>query len=771
MKTIRTIFFFLFILLCRVEGIHAQNRIVDSLLTLIKTDNANSSDTSKVRNLNALGQELWKKGDYDKSMKYANDAVFLANTILLKEGKSNNFRLKVAIAKSYRIIGYSYLGQGNYPAALKNHFASLRIREEIGDKLEIADSYYRIGTIYGEQNKYSDALQNLLASLKIYEELKDKKNICHLYSSIGVVYESQGNYPDALKQYLAALKIREEIGDKKGIASSYNDIGLVYWRQGKYADALEKYFACIKIMEELGDKTAVASTYNNIGLVYVSQGNYSEALKNQLAGLKTRQAIGNKENIADSYNNIGMIYDYQGKHSDALKNYLASLKIRQEIGDKQGIAGSYINLGGTNAMLKNFSEARRQLELGLSLSKEIGYKQWIMNAYQGLYVLDSIMGNYKASFANYKLYVLSRDSMFNEESAKKSMQAEMNYQFEKKQNEEKLQQEKKDTIAHEEKQKQTNILILVSCILMLLGVFSVFIYNRFRVTHKQKEIIEKQKTEVDEAYLHLGKKNRIIEEKNKDITDSINYAKRIQDALLKEEEHVTAHFPPHFILFKPKDIVSGDFYWGMEKHGHWYLCIADCTGHGVPGAFMSMLGIAFLNEINAEEKLLTPAEILDKLSDKIVKELKQTQEKTENKDGMDISMMRLNLQTKELEWAGANNPLWIVRNQKNGEQASQLIEYAADKQPIGYTYNPKPFTNNVIPIQSGDTVYLFSDGYADQFGGPKEKKFKYKQLQEVLLGLSNQPVANQKEILNKTFEQWRGNIDQVDDVAMIGIRM
>ena len=786
MKTFFYIFLFLFTLLCRLDLAQGQNQTIDSLLALLKVDSTSqessrkeagiAKDTNKVKTLNVLSEQFWKNREFEKANITANKAISLANLMILNEGKDFKGWLQKSIARSYHIIGSCFLSQNNYSDAMKNFLIALKISEKNNDKHEIADAYYKIGTIYTNENKYADALKNYFSALRIYEELKNKKNICHTYTVIGIAYESKGNYPDALKNYFSALKIREEIGDKEGIASSYNDIGLIYWRQGKYADALKKYFSALEMFEKIGEKNGVATTYSNIGLVYEYQGNYTEALKNQLEVLKTKQVVGDKQGIADSYNNVGMVYESLNNHSEALKNHLASLKIREEIGDKVGIAGSYINLGETNAALKNFSEATKQLQRGLSLSKELGNKEWIKDAYVNLSTLDSMMGNYKASLAYYKMYVTYRDSMFNEENTKKSLQAEMDYQFEKKQGEEKLQQGKKDMIDREEKQKQKNVLTLVSCFLILLLVFSVFIYNRFRVTQMQKKIIETQKYEVDDAYLHLGEKNKIIEEKNKDITDSINYAKRIQDALLKEEEHVTAHFPSHFILFKPKDIVSGDFYWGMEKQGHWYLCIADCTGHGVPGAFMSMLGISFLNEINAQEKLLSPAEILDQLRDKIVKELKQTGEQVENKDGMDISMMRFNLQTKELQWAGANNPLYIIKASPDraiGGNTGKLslVEYSPDKQPIGFTYQPRPFINHIISTEPGDSIYLFSDGYADQFGGPNEKKFKYKQFQEVLLTIFNQPVASQKEILNNTFENWRGKLEQVDDVAIIGIKL
>ncbi len=234
--------------------------------------------------------------------------------------------------------------------------------------------------------------------------------------------------------------------------------------------------------------------------------------------------------------------------------------------------------------------------------------------------------------------------------------------------------------------------------------------------------------------------------------------------MLKEEDHVSGHLPEHFILFKPKDIVSGDFYWALEQQNYFYSAAVDCTGHGVPGAFMSMLGIAFLNEITANNHNLSPAEILNQLRDKIVKELSQTGKPGDSKDGMDISLTRLHLETKELLWAGANNPLYLI---KNGE----LIQIKPNKQPIGYQDNMGLFTNNIFNLESGTSFYLFTDGYADQFGGEDGKKFKYKQLQELLLTNRTEPMEIQKQKLNDVFDNWKGRLEQVDDVCIIGMRV
>ncbi|MBK6525263.1 MAG: SpoIIE family protein phosphatase [Crocinitomicaceae bacterium] len=291
--------------------------------------------------------------------------------------------------------------------------------------------------------------------------------------------------------------------------------------------------------------------------------------------------------------------------------------------------------------------------------------------------------------------------------------------------------------------------------LILLLIFIGFIYNRFKITNRQKNIIEEQKD--------------LVEEKQKEILDSINYAKRIQNAILPSQRVVTNLLPEHFILYLPKDIVAGDFYW-MEsvndtsnpKNHAVLFAAADCTGHGVPGAMVSVVCNNSLNRSVREYGLTDPGKILDKTREIVVQEFEKSDEDV--KDGMDISLCSLSLDAKTLSWAGANNPLWIIRN-------SELIEFKPDKQPIGKIENPKSFATQTIQLQKGDSIYIFTDGLQDQFGGEKGKKFKASKLKEILLSMQQQPLPNQKETLKEAFITWKGRLEQVDDVCVIGVRI
>ncbi len=430
-------------LLLTVNG-KAQNNTIDSLQAVLKTQ---QEDTNKVNTLNELSWELKNVGNFTVALKYANEGMLMAKQIGYKKG----------MATSYSRQGQVYQYQGNYPEALKNHFAALKIKEELGNKQEIANSYINIGNIYYSQSNYPEALNNYVTSLKINEELGNKAGIAYSYSGMGVVYTDQGIYPEALKSYLASLKINEELGNKTGMAGAYNNIGNVYSNQGNYPEALKNYFTSLNVNEELSNNAGMAEAYNNIGIVYFDQGNYPEALKNYFASLKIKAELGNKAGMSSSYNNIGNVYGKQGNYPDALSNYLTALKINEEIGNKAGLTNAYGNIGIVNLQLKKYDEAYAYLNKALQLSKEIGAKEYIRDVFQGLATLDSETNNWRSAYQNHKMYILYRDSLVNEDNTKKTVQTQMNYEFDKKEQATKLVQEKKDAVAKQKMQKQALI--------------------------------------------------------------------------------------------------------------------------------------------------------------------------------------------------------------------------------------------------------------------------------------------------------------------------
>ncbi|MCB2194999.1 MAG: SpoIIE family protein phosphatase [Bacteroidetes bacterium] len=281
---------------------------------------------------------------------------------------------------------------------------------------------------------------------------------------------------------------------------------------------------------------------------------------------------------------------------------------------------------------------------------------------------------------------------------------------------------------------------------------------------KEKEIEEKNER-IEFQIQNELKQREIIIKKNKEIMADIRYASRIQQAILPNLEFINKSTKEYFILHQPKSHVSGDFYWLANSGSQKIITVGDCTGHGLSGALMHMLGSVYLNEIVTKGNFKTASDILNQLRDHIMHSLNQTGESGEAQDGLDIALCVIDCDQKKLQFSGANNPLYIIRNK-------ELIEIKGDRMPVGIHINfDKPFTNHLVDIESDDILYMFSDGFADQFGGPKGKKFRYKQFKELLISISNEPMSIQKEILNNTHDKWRGSLDQIDDILVFGIKI
>jgi serine phosphatase RsbU (regulator of sigma subunit) len=318
-------------------------------------------------------------------------------------------------------------------------------------------------------------------------------------------------------------------------------------------------------------------------------------------------------------------------------------------------------------------------------------------------------------------------------------------------------------------EKQKLILYFVVLALLLVSFLGYYIYRGYKIKkeanirlEEKNRIISMQKDEIEQQRdLAEAQRDQIAYQK-KHITDSIMYAKRIQTALIPSLELFSDKLE-HFVLYKPLAIVSGDFYWVSSLGNKQVIISADCTGHGVPGAFMSMLGVTMLNEIVNGKHVLMPDQIIEQLREGVIKSLKQVAEEDSIKDGMDIAVCMVDFDENILWYAGANNPLYLVRK-------GELIHYRADKMPAAIHYRMTPFTLHKIELQKGDAFYIFSDGYSDQFGGPNQKKFMSNQLRETLIAMEGQPMLKQGERLNEIFEGWRGDSPQVDDVTLIGVR-
>ena len=692
---------YFFILLFLPFIAFSQQRDIDSLKNVLKTQ---KEDTNKVNTLNKLSWNLILSSQYDSAFAYAESAKKIA--------KKFSFNFGVAAA----------------------------------DGLE--------GGVFFSEGLYTKAIEYYQNALAIDDTLKREASSATVLGNIGNVYSDQGDYVKAVQYDLKALAIYNKLKNKKGIARNLSNIGVVYQHQQNYTKASECYFKALSMYHDMGNKIDMANTLANIGDLYDDQKNDEEALKYNFKALAIFKTIGDKNDYALTLGDIGGIYFNQKKYSKALNYFFEALPIEQKIKDYDGAMNIICNIGNTYRLQKKYRLAKIYLDSALVNSKKMESKALTRDAYQNLSILDSTIGNHKTALTDYKNYIIYRDSLVNSANTKKIVQAQITFDFQQKEAAQQAIQEQKNIVEKQERNKQRIIRNAFIGGFLLMFALAFFIFRGLREKQKANVIISEQKQKVDLAFAQLHQKHT-------EITDSINYAKRIQLAMLKEENHVSKNLPEHFIFFQPKDVVSGDFYWSFEKENFWYVAAVDCTGHGVPGAFLTMLGSAFLNDICAQKNNFSPAEILNLLRDKIIHELGG---QSEVKDGMDISLCRINLLTKEIEWSGANNPLWII-------QQNEFQEFKPDKQPIGFQQNQKPFTNHIVQLKEGSLIYLFTDGIADQFGGVKGKKFKYKQLKEIFQTISMQSMSEQKQIVQTAFQNWKGNLEQVDDVCVIGIRV
>jgi len=490
---------------------YAQNPFFDSLKNSLA---AARHDTDKLRLLVQLSEVC----EPNEILKYTKPAIELADKLLqYKPADPLRSHINNSKAAALNNTGFIYMNKGDFTLALDYYLKGLKIREETGDKQGVAESLNNVGYIYENQGNIVKALNYYEKSLKMREKIGDKYGIAISLNNMGLIYNKLGNIPGALDHFDKSLKMREQIGDKQGIGQSFSNIGTIYNKQGDNTKALDYYKKSLKIREEIGDKQGIAVSLNNIGLIYNMQGDMPQALVSWNKSLKIQEEIGDKQGIAYSLNNIGGAYRIQGYISRALDHYMRSLKIQKEIGDKQGIARSLYSIGGIYLEQNNISLALSYSDSSLTLSKELGFPENVRNAEQVLSKIDSAKGNYAGAFEHYKQFIIYRDSINNEETRKASIKAQLKYEYEKKEAVMQESQEKERAVAEGRNRFQQIVIWSVAGGLLLVVIFAAFVYRSLKITHKQKQVIE---------------------EKQREILDSIHYAKRIQNALMTHERYI-----------------------------------------------------------------------------------------------------------------------------------------------------------------------------------------------------------------------------------------
>ena len=541
----------------------------------------------------------------------------------------------------------------------------------------------------------------------------------------------------------------------------------------------ERYFTnYLKSQQKQENKQKIAQAYNNLGIVSRAMDNYPAAINYYNEALDIYRAFNDTSGIKSVYNNLGVLNEHLNLLSKALEYYQKSLSLEKEFNNPDGISTSYLNLGGIYYKLEQYEPALNYCQKAIPICDSLGYMITLEMVYDLMYKIYRDTGKPKEALNYFEKFYELNNKRLNQETKAKIAELEIKYQTDKNQKEIELlnkQKNQKSTI-------NTILLIAIGVVFLQTFILLRIIAKRKRnnqilqlqneeMSRKNEEIetqrdeIEAQRDEIQRQKGFADKQTDYILRQNKDITDSIEYAKHIQIALFPDKLTLQKILREGFCLFEPKDIVSGDFYWVAELDGKSIIVAADCTGHGVPGAFMSIIGINFLNEIVFDENEQKPSEILNRLRKKVVKTLVHSNRIEEAKDGMDMSLVILDHEKMKLQYAGAYNHLYFIRG-----HMLEIIK--ADRMPVGLSAKAmKPFTNHEIDIQPGDQFYMFTDGYADQFGGPLRKKFRIGNLRELLLEIHDKNIQEQKQILYESFINWKGEQPQVDDVLVLGFKI
>lgn len=679
------------------------------------------------------------------------------------EKKGNKLEATKAYSSAAIVLQDSaYLGK-----ALVVLDKALKLVKTTGDKNTEAQIKSQIASVYYDSGIYKLTVKNYNEAIELKKQLKDEKGASQLLSDLGGTLTNIYQYDNALDAYEQALKIEEKTGNKEDATETCNQIANIYYNQSNYKKSIEFYTKALDASKTINDKKIAGNLLNSLGVVYYKMGNYDNALNYFNKSIDNDKQTGNKKNMSLTYNNMGNVNFDWNKYETAIEYYQKSLLIKKELNFEEGIAVSLLNIGNAYMQLKNIPKAIEFLNSSLDLSKRIKFREVMRQAYKGLSKVYEAKNDFKSAVDNYKGYAsiggpasvdegqfVEFGNQYERESKTiKRLKKELYKQKILADNEALLNKQKEQQLAIKNmelknqklKVLRTNILLIFSILCILLaGLFALQYYNRYKERKLYGEVITFQKQQ---------------------ITDSIEYASRIQKAVLPPIELVKSIFPESFIFNRPKDIVSGDYFYVAVLDGKTYVAVADCTGHGVPGAFMSMLGISLIKEvIMLDEKAPSANQVLNQLRDSLMKALHQTGKEDEAKDGMDIALCIIDPKNNTLEYSGANNPCYVIREEK-------IIDLKADRMPIGIHPVLKPFTSQKIDLQNNDVIYLFSDGYRDQIGSETLKKYKKEHFNNLLLKIHKLPIEEQYAKMEVEHINWRGDIEQTDDIMVMGIKI
>lgn len=608
---------------------------------------------------------------------------------------------------------------------------------------------------------YSDDADTILKYSEQAIELAEKLNISPAQPIIlkGVGYLNSGKLASALECFMKAANYYKV--DPIGMAIVYIYISEAYNQQENYDNA--KYYLnnAVEIFRKEKDTIRLASALHNLGYVNYSMGQYDTALILYSNTSKIYQKLGYLTQFAICLGNSGLVYSRQSEFEKAENYLLRAIEILTKQGDERAVTQYMIEYAG---ILQHKGEIKKGIiyaTVSFNKATKNNFLEFERDAAYRLAKLYQVSGKYNSAYHYLSLYINANDSIKSIKNIQKMADLRTEFEVAKKQAE-------VDVLR---KNKLIQLIVIIGLVLILLLAIGIILLYYYSLKRSQKltAAIEERRILLEKQSQELKEQREELMLQKEEIISSINYAKRIQSAILPPEVYINELLNENFILYLPKDIISGDFYWIKQVKNYIILASADCTGHGVPAAFMSMLGISCLNEIVQSREFTHANQILNELRKEIKHSLRQTGKKEEMRDGMDIALCVIDSKNNIMQYSGAHNPLYIISN-NNGN--SKIKEIKADSMPVGIHFlGDKSFTNHEVQLEIGDTFYIFSDGFIDQIGGENNHRFTSERFKKLLLTIYDQPLYEQKEILEKTLKDWMGENSQRDDILVIGVRV
>lgn len=664
-----------------------------------------------------------------------------------------------ATISAYLALSQSAINSG-YEQSLDYARKGLAVAEQLDDKVWQGRCYYQMGNSsfsFGLAQEAITCFTSAITLLRNNQAPVARYWLAKSMNGIGNAQRRLGRLKEATDSYLEAKEIYEALGDKKGIAGAYNNLGIIFIAEGQQEKALEYLRIARRMNIEINNRAWLAKNLSNMGNAFYNLQMFDSAEVYFKEGMRMSEEVGDQTGWASDVMNLGNVYTSQKNYAGAATQFTTALNFYRTTGRESDMAFVMYNLAGLYTTTGAYDKAKIYLDSSAEISARYGDLAHLIEIYKGYAAMYEGTGDFKNAYRYYTRYATLRDSIMSTD-----MKSQMD-QMEESLREEKLKEQNaaliQSKVLQDVQLNRSNIIIASAAGgIILLLLLAVVIFKRYQLKKKANDLLQERNTEIQEQ-------KSIIEQKNLDISDSINYAKRIQETILPDLAALEAAYNDSFVLYRPRNVVSGDFYWYSVSGKKHFIAVADCTGHGVPGAFMSMIGIDKINYAVVEAGIEHPADALSAVNRALKTALRQDDLSGGMRDGMDVALIAIDQEKMKLGYAGANRPVWIIRN-------SELIELLPSKVSIGgHTAAAYAFASEEFALQKNDRIYLFTDGYADQFGGPKGKKMMTKKFKQTLLSAAHEPMHQQKERLFAGFDEWKGDLEQVDDVCVIGIRV